>query len=130
MIAPRSRAEPALPRTSRGRPSQRTIEGAIIEVSLSPTRPGPTRSASPSMLLTWTPVPGTTTPEPEPSDELRLAQSPFRSITDMWVERAARLASVELLRAALRYPFQRDRQIRVDDTVAGSPGAVRSVDGP
>ena len=36
MIAPRSRALPALPMTKRGAPSFNTIDGAIIDVSRSP----------------------------------------------------------------------------------------------
>ena len=54
MIAPRSRAEPALPTTSRGEPSAPSaIDGAIMLVSRRPgrQRAPATRSYSPSMLL-------------------------------------------------------------------------------
>ena len=64
-IAPRRRAEPALPTTSLGRPRRRTIEGAIMLVSRVPGRASPPagfRSYSPSMLFMWMPVPGTITP--------------------------------------------------------------------
>ena len=67
MIAPRSRTEPALPTTSRGRPSRSTIDGAIIDVNRAPAFVAPARSNSPSMLFRWIPVPGTTTPEPDPA---------------------------------------------------------------
>ena len=68
MIAPRRRVEPALPTTRRGPLAPSTIVGAIMLVSRPPARggPPPTRSYSPSMLFRWTPVPGTTTPEPDP----------------------------------------------------------------
>ena len=51
MIAPRSRALPALPTTSRVRPSSKQMLGAIIDVSRVPGRCTPARSSSPSMLL-------------------------------------------------------------------------------
>ena len=71
MIAPRSRTEPALPTTSRGPSAPTTIVGAIMLVSRRPELAGApaTRSYSPSMLLSWMPVPGTITPEPEPVDD-------------------------------------------------------------
>src|SRR5579862_452419 len=50
-IAPRSRSEPAEPTTRRGRPRSSTTDGAIIDVSRSPGRALPFRSASPSMLF-------------------------------------------------------------------------------
>src|SRR5581483_2210248 len=60
MIAPRSRALPALPTTSRGAPFRRTTLGAIIDVSRAPGRVvPPARSVSPSMLFSCIPVPGT-----------------------------------------------------------------------
>ena len=87
-IAPRRRDEPALPRTSRGRPRSMTTEGDIMLVSLSPGRGSPPsgpRSNSPSMLLRWMPVPGTITPEPEPVETVSAAALPCSSTTEMCV---------------------------------------------
>ena len=39
------------------------------------------RSVSPSMLLRWTPVPGTTTPEPQPVEQVSDAALPAASST-------------------------------------------------
>ena len=44
-----------------------------------------TRSSSPSMLFKWMPVPGTITPELEPSEQVREAAFPHESTTEMWV---------------------------------------------
>ena len=43
------------------------------------------RSVSPSMLLRWTPVPGTTTPEPQPVEQVSEAAFPSASSTLIWV---------------------------------------------
>src|SRR5437868_14178360 len=85
MIAPRSRAEPALPTTSRGRSSRSTTDGAIIDVRRAPGRAPPRRSVSPSMLFRCTPVPGTTTPELEPSDDESDAAPPRAPTTELCV---------------------------------------------
>ena len=37
------------------------------------------------MLLTWTPVPGTTSPEPVPFEQVTEAQTPSASSTEIWV---------------------------------------------
>ena len=87
MIAPRNRIEPALPTTSLGRPPPTTIVGAIMLVRRRPgsVEPAPTRSYSPSMLLSWMPVPGTITPEPEPVEDETDAAFPSASTTETWV---------------------------------------------
>src|SRR5713226_9386809 len=84
-IAPRRRALPALPTTSRGRPSTSTMLGAIIDVSRRPGLCRPARSDSPSMLLSWIPVPGANTPEPAPVEQLSDAALPRPSTTEMCV---------------------------------------------
>ena len=48
-------------------------------------KPSGFRSSSPSMLLRCIPVPGTTTPEHEPFEQVTVAQPPSASITDTWV---------------------------------------------
>ena len=48
-------------------------------------KPSGFRSSSPSMLLTWTPVPGTIRPEPVPFEQVTLAQRPSPSTAVMWV---------------------------------------------
>ena len=85
MIAPRSRALPALPTTRRARSPSKQMLGAIIDVSRVPGRCTPARSSSPSMLLSEMPVPGSTTPEPEPSEHESDAALPSESTTEMWV---------------------------------------------
>ena len=42
-----------------------------------------TRSSSPSMLFRWMPVPGTITPELEPSEQVSEAAFPQESTTEM-----------------------------------------------
>jgi hypothetical protein len=58
--------------------------GAIIELTLRPGgirwKPCGFRSSSPSMLLTWTPVPGTSSPDPVPFEQVTLAHIPSESI--------------------------------------------------
>ena len=88
MIAPRSRTDPALPTTKRGRSPSSTSDGAImlvIRVPGFPSRPGGLRSYSPSMLFSWMPVPGTKTPEPAPVDAVSDAAFPRASTTEMCV---------------------------------------------
>ena len=79
-IAERIRFEPALPSPSSISPSRRTTVGAIIEGTRRPGsirwKPSGLRSSSPSMLLRITPVPGTSTPEPEPLEQVTLAHIP------------------------------------------------------
>ena len=71
--------------TSRARarrgPSRSTSDGAIMLVSRMPGTSfseATLRSVSPSMLLRWTPVPGTTTPEPQPVEQVSEAALPSR----------------------------------------------------
>ena len=63
--------------------------GAIIDVIRTPAGSVPNppgfRSLSPSMLLSMIPVPGTTTPDPDPLDDERLAIPPSASIALTWV---------------------------------------------
>ena len=93
-IAERIRLEPALPRPSSISPSRSTTVGAIIEGTRRPGsirwKPRGLRSSSPSMLLRITPVPGTSTPEPEPLEQVTLAHIPSPSITEMWVVEPSR----------------------------------------
>ena len=93
-IAERIRFEPALPRPSSISPSRRTTVGAIIEGTRRPGaiawKPSGLRSSSPSMLLRITPVPGTSTPEPEPFEQVTLAHVPSPSRTAMWVVEPSR----------------------------------------
>ena len=56
------------------------------------TRPGTT------YRVTWTPVPGTTIPDPVPFEQVTLAQPPSASTAEMWVvdpSRSARKASAK-----------------------------------
>ena len=96
-IAERIRLEPALPRPSSISPSRRTTVGAIIEETRRPGgirwKPSGLRSSSPSMLLRITPVPGTSTPEPEPFEQVTLAHIPSASSTEMWVVEPSRSAA-------------------------------------
>ncbi len=48
-------------------------------------KPSGFRSCSPSMLLRCMPVPGTTTPEHDPFEQVTEAHAPSPSITEMWV---------------------------------------------
>ena len=50
------------------------------------------RSSSPSMLFRCMPVPGTTTPEHEPFEQVTVAQAPSASITARWVVEPSREA--------------------------------------
>ena len=88
--------EPALPSPRTISPSRRTTVGAIIDGTRRPGairwKPSGLRSSSPSMLLRITPVPGTSTPEPEPFEQVTLAQVPSASITAMWVVEPSRSA--------------------------------------
>ena len=94
MIAERIRFEPALPRASSSSPSRRTTVGDIIDGIRRPAgvewKPNGFRSSSPSMLLRWTPVPGTITPEPVPFEQVTLAQPPCASTAVMWVVEPSR----------------------------------------
>ena len=87
-IAERIRADPDEPATSATRPSSSTSDGAIMLVSRIPgtsLSEATLRSVSPSMLLRCTPVPGTTTPEPQPVEQVSEAAFPSASSTLMWV---------------------------------------------
>ena len=70
-----------------GRPSRSTTVGAIMLGTRAPGswrwNPSGFRSCSPSMLLRCTPVPGTTTPEHDPFEQVTVAQPPSTSITEM-----------------------------------------------
>ena len=57
----------------------------MSDVIRSPGRSSPTSWGSPSMLLSWMPVPGTTTPPDEPSEHESDAASPFASTALMCV---------------------------------------------
>ena len=95
-MAARSRMEPALPTTSRGRPRSSTNDGAIMLVRRSPGRaalPGGLRSDSPSMLFSWMPVPGTKKPEPQPVEAESDAALPSPSTTLMCVVEGIPLVS-------------------------------------
>ena len=85
--AERIRFEPALPSTSSTSPSRIAIVGDIIDGIRRPGsvrwKPAGLRSSSPIMLLSWTPVPGTITPEPEPFEQVTLAQAPAASTVAM-----------------------------------------------
>src|SRR3954470_6702115 len=93
-IAERVRFDPAEPSTSSGRPSSSTTVGAIIDGSRRPggcvNQPAGERSCSPIMLLTWTPVPGTTIPDPSPLVVVTLQAQPSASSTDTWVVEPSR----------------------------------------
>ena len=83
------RFEPAEPSASSGRPSRSTTVGAIMLGTRAPGscwwKPSGFRSCSPSMLFRCSPVPGTTTPEHEPFEQVTVAQPPSASITEMCV---------------------------------------------
>ena len=55
-------------------------------------KPNGFRSCSPSMLLSWIPVPGTNTPDPEPFEQVTLAHPPSPSSAVMWVVDPSRSA--------------------------------------
>ncbi len=88
-IADRIRFEPAEPSATSGSPSRSTTVGAIMLGTRAPAGcrwcPNGLRSSSPSMLLRCTPVPGTTTPEHDPLEQVTVAQLPSASSTAMWV---------------------------------------------
>ena len=83
------RFDPAEPTTSSTSPSRSTTVGAIIDGIRVPGaarwKPAGERSSSPMMLLTCTPVPGTTTPEPSPFVHVTAAARPSASMTLMCV---------------------------------------------
>ena len=87
--ADRIRFEPPLPSPSSSLPSRSSTVGDIIEGTRRPGgrvwKPNGLRSSSPSMLLTWTPVPGTIRPEPVPFEQVTLAQRPSASTAVIWV---------------------------------------------
>src|SRR5205823_1233082 len=53
------------------------------------------RSSSPRTLLTWTPVPGTTTPEPSPFEQVTAHAQPSASSTETCVVDPSRLAAAQ-----------------------------------
>ena len=82
-----------------------TIEGAIMLVIRAPARALPVeaaRSNSPSMLFRWMPVPGTTTPEPEPVEAVQDAALPSASTTEICVVAAEALDRVRELLVAVQ----------------------------
>src|SRR5438067_9735994 len=85
MTAPRRRNDPAEPTTRRTAPSRFTIDGDCIDDRRTPGRGTRGRSNSPIMLLRWMPVPGTTTPDPEPVELVKAAALPKPSTTEMCV---------------------------------------------
>ena len=94
VIAERIRFDPPLPSPSASSPSRRAIVGDIIEGIRRPAivewNPNGFRSSSPSMLLSWMPVPSTYTPEPEPFEQVTLAHPPSPSRAVMWVVEPSR----------------------------------------
>ena len=92
--AERIRFEPPLPSPASSSPSRSSTVGDIIEGMRRPAgrvwKPNGFRSSSPSMLLTWTPVPGTIRPEPVPFEQVTLAQRPSPSTAVMWVVEPSR----------------------------------------
>ena len=96
-IALRMRFDPAEPSDQLGRHRRRsTTVGAIIDGSRAPGRlrwkPSGERSSSPSTLLRWMPVPGTTTPEPSPFELVTAHAQPSASSTDTCVVDPSRFA--------------------------------------
>ena len=94
------RFEPALPSTSSGTPSRSTAVGAIMLGIRRPAgnmwKPSGLRSCSPSMLLRWIPVPGTTIPAPSPFEHVTLHAPPAR-VDHRDVRRRAEPAGEEAL---------------------------------
>ena len=67
------------------------------------------RSVSPSMLFRWTPVPGTTTPEPQPVEQVSEAAFPSASSTLIWVVQGDCEGQLTLA-ACATWPFRGRRQ--------------------
>ena len=113
-IAERMRLEPAEPTTSSGRPPASTIVGAIIDGSRRPggcvNQPSGDRSCSPIMLLTWMPVPGTTSPEPSPLVVVTAHAQPSASSTETCVVEPSREAMNVSQEARLPQPFEEVRR--------------------
>ena len=122
MIAPRSRAEPALPTTSRGR--RRAERDRRRHHARQPPAgcggPSPTRSYSPSMLFRWMPVPGTITPEPDPVDVESDAAFPSR-VDHRDVRRAAGRRRSDCTGSAPRSPGAAPRPTRRAAAAASPP---------
>ena len=66
------------------------------------------RSVSPSMLLRWTPVPGTTTPEPQPVEQVSEAALPC-GVEHADLGRPGRLRGQLALAACATWPLRRPR---------------------
>ena len=49
------------------------------------------------MLFTWTPVPGTTSPDPVPFEQVTDAHMPSASRAEMWVVEPSRLAAARVV---------------------------------
>ncbi len=60
------------------------------------------------MLLTWTPVPGTTSPEPSPLVHVTAHAQPASSITEMCVVEPSRLAMNESRKPGSASPSRND----------------------
>src|SRR5438094_732206 len=83
------------------------------------------------MLLSWIPVPGTTTPEPEPVDAVSEAALGNRAtaFAKMRRERSCQIAAIEVVGAVLREPLERAREIGHHEPVArDEPVTVAAVD--
>ena len=95
--AERIRLEPDEPSARCTSPSSSTTVGDIIDGIRRPGgarwKPSGLRSASPMMLLTWMPVPGTTMPEPSPFVHVTEHARPSPSMTEMCVVEPIRDAS-------------------------------------
>src|SRR5207237_1332888 len=127
--APCSRLLPAEPRTRRGSPSRNQTEGAMSDLSRAPGRSPPVRWVSPSMLLRWMPVPGTTMPLAEPSEHERDAAFPSPSTALMWVVPPASSAWRASSCAPLApQPCERVRELRNREPLPGAEGAARPVE--
>ena len=94
--AERIRFEPPLPSPRTSSPSRSATVGDIIDGIRRPAtvawKPSGFRSSSPSMLFSWIPVPSTNTPEPEPLEQVTLAQPPSPSSAVMCVVDPSRSA--------------------------------------
>ena len=131
-IAERIRFEPALPMAISGRPSRSTTVGAIMLGTRAPGgcwwNPSGFRSCSPSMLFRCMPVPGTTTPEQEPFEQVTDAQAPSASITEMWVVLPSRERTSVATESSAFLARKRSRKPSVARPARNSSSRARLVD--